>query len=121
MNLVSFNFSEFFELSIAGIQFVMGLMGILVIVFGLIRSVFELFRRIFWRKFKLLDVVRLEMGQYLMLGLEFFIAKDIIQSAFNPSADELVSLAMIVFIRAVLGFMLSREMAQIEKHKSQLV
>ena len=60
---------------------------------------------------KLMTAERLRgaFGQRIVLGLEFFIAGDIIRTIFTPSLVELAKLGGIVVIRTVLHFSLGRE------------
>lgn len=56
--------------------------------------------------------VRLSLGRFLTLGLEFQLASDVLRTAIAPSFDELGKLAAIVVIRTTLNFFLSREIAE---------
>lgn len=60
-------------------------------------------------------MVRLIVGQYLLLGLEFLIAKDILQSVLQPTISELAQLGILVLIRIVLNFFLEFDL--VGKHK----
>ena len=53
--------------------------------------------------------VRLDLGRFLALGLEFQLAADILRTAITPSFTQLAQLAAIAAIRTVLNFFLSRE------------
>ncbi len=61
--------------------------------------------------------VRLDLGRFLALGLEFQLAADILRTAVSPSFTELAQLAAIAAIRTALNFFLGREI----KEESQLV
>jgi uncharacterized membrane protein len=61
--------------------------------------------------------VRLDLGRFLALGLEFQLAADILRTAITPSFTQLAQLAAIAAIRTVLNFFLSREI----KEQRQLV
>lgn len=54
--------------------------------------------------------VRLVFGQRIVFGLEFFIVADAIATLADPSLSELYSLGLIVLIRTVLSFFISREL-----------
>ncbi|MBI2271270.1 MAG: DUF1622 domain-containing protein [Bacteroidetes bacterium] len=56
--------------------------------------------------------IRIQLGTYLLLGLEFLIAADIIHSAHNPQLESLYVLGLIVLIRTVISFFLNRELEQ---------
>jgi uncharacterized membrane protein len=53
--------------------------------------------------------VRLGLGRFLALGLEFQLAGDVLKSAIAPSFREIGQLAAIAAIRTALNFFLSRE------------
>lgn len=53
--------------------------------------------------------VRLDLGRFLALGLEFQLAGDILRTAIAPSYEEIGQLAAVAAIRTALNFFLSRE------------
>ena len=55
------------------------------------------------------DSIRQQLGSYLLLGLEFMIAADVIATIRDPSLEEIAILASIVLIRTVLSYFLNRE------------
>lgn len=55
--------------------------------------------------------LRHQLGSYLLLGLEFLIAADIIRTITHPTLIDMVVLAGIVVIRTVISFFLDREIA----------
>ncbi len=55
--------------------------------------------------------VRLVLGSYLVLGLEFQLAADILKTAIAPSFTEIGQLAAIAGIRTVLNYFLTKEIA----------
>lgn len=56
------------------------------------------------------EPIRYELNGYLILGLDFMLAADIIHTIHNPVLKELYVLAMIVGIRSVISFFLTKEM-----------
>jgi uncharacterized membrane protein len=66
------------------------------------------------------DFIRERMGAHLLLGLDFFIAADIIKSTFAPTWENVGVLAAIVAIRIVLSYFLSREMEQARRERNEL-
>jgi uncharacterized membrane protein len=54
-------------------------------------------------------------ARWLIAGLTFQLAADIVQTAFAPSWDELGKLAAIAAIRAFINFFLEHDLAQEEK------
>lgn len=59
--------------------------------------------------------VRLTLGRFIALGLEFQLAADILSTAVAPSYDELGKLGAIAAIRTVLNFFLAREIEKAEE------
>ena len=56
--------------------------------------------------------VRLLLGRFLTLGLEFQLASDVLRTAVSPSFEELGKLAAVATIRTALNYFLSREIAE---------
>ncbi len=54
--------------------------------------------------------IRLFLGRYLALGLEFQIGADILSTAVAPTLDDVLLLGAIVVIRTVLNYFLSKEL-----------
>ncbi|MFP5347165.1 MAG: DUF1622 domain-containing protein [Actinomycetes bacterium] len=61
--------------------------------------------------------VRLRLGRFLALGLEFQLASDVLRTAVAPSFRELGQLAAVAAIRTALNYFLSRE---IEEERRQV-
>lgn len=58
------------------------------------------------------EEIRLLLGRFLALGIEFQLGSDILSTAVAPSYEELGKLGAIVAIRTVLNFFLGRELEQ---------
>ncbi|SCL21954.1 Uncharacterized membrane protein [Micromonospora nigra] len=56
--------------------------------------------------------VRLALGRFLALGLEFQLASDILRTAIAPTLREIAELAAVAAIRTALNFFLAREIRQ---------
>jgi uncharacterized membrane protein len=52
----------------------------------------------------------LSLGRWLLLGLEFMLAADIVRTAISPSWDDLGQLGAIALIRTFLNFFLERDL-----------
>jgi uncharacterized membrane protein len=59
--------------------------------------------------------IRLHLGQYLALGIDFQLGSDILGTAVSPTFEEVVLLAAIVVIRTVLNYFLSKELERERK------
>lgn len=105
------------------ISTVIGIAAILIISWGAIIIFFDLIKLEFSR-FKGMkpyyerSILRHRFGSYLLLGLEFLIAADIILTISQPSLEEIIILASIVGIRTVISHFLDKEMAYSEKTKN---
>lgn len=62
-----------------------------------------------------LSNLRVQLGTYILLGLDFYIVSDIIHSMIKPELNELINLALIVVLRTTIGFFLSKEISEIKK------
>ena len=60
--------------------------------------------------------VRLRLGRYLALGLEFQLASDILSTAVAPTFEEIGKLAAIAAIRTLLNYFLGKEIEK-ERHE----
>ena len=56
--------------------------------------------------------IRLGLGRYLALGLEFQLASDILSTAIAPTYEEIGKLAAIAAIRTALNYFLGREIRE---------
>ena len=61
--------------------------------------------------------VRLGLGRYLALGLEFQLASDILSTAVAPTFEEIGKLAAIAAIRTALNYFLAKE---IEREREEV-
>ena len=82
----------------------MMLVGVVVILFGAVKSLVGYLayeaRHVFSLKNELaLDELRSNFGAYLLLGLEFSVAADIIATFVEPTQEKLIALAVLVVIR----------------------
>ena len=91
-----------------------GSIGVAIIVWGVILTVFRLLKLEFSRfKHKSIyrerESVRHLFASYLLLALEFLIAADIILTVIHPTFEEIAILASIVAIRTVISYFLEKE------------
>ena len=61
----------------------------------------------------------IQYARWLVGGLTFQLAADIIETAFSPSWDEIGRLAAISVIRTFVNFFLERDLAELEKRESE--
>ena len=106
-------------------SFGIGVLGVLVIVFGVLCGLVRFVRAEFSAARGLsVDEERKQLrhvlGYYLLLGLEFLIAADIIDTLMKPSTQDLVILGAIVAIRTVISYSLNSELAHERRPKPTL-
>ena len=65
------------------------------------------------------EVVRLKLGRWLALALEFELAADILRTAVAPTWSEIGQLAAIAALRTALNFFLQREIDAAERRAPQ--
>ena len=58
---------------------------------------------------------RIELGRYILAGLELFIVSDIIHTALSLAFADLVFLGLLVVIRSIISFFLDRELEQVKR------
>ena len=87
--------------------------GALVIFLGAVLG-FVRFVRAVVRQRGTADFVslRLELGRYLALGLEFQLAGDVLRTAIAPTFEEIGQLAAVAAIRTALNYFLAREIKE---------
>jgi len=62
--------------------------------------------------------IRLAIGEKIALGLDFFLAGDIIQTIIIPSWESLAMLGGIVVIRTIIAFFLNRDIKEFAEKNS---
>ena len=96
-------------------SFGIGALGVIVIVLGVAGGLVRFIRSelLFLRRGNVdNDRKRLRqlLGCYLLLGLEFLIAADIIDTLMKPNVQDLIVLGAIVLIRTVISYSLNAEL-----------
>jgi uncharacterized membrane protein len=62
------------------------------------------------------EQIRLRLGRWLAVALEFEVAADILRTAIAPSWNELGQLAAIIVLRTVLNYFLQKEIDRAAAH-----
>jgi uncharacterized membrane protein len=86
--------------------------GAAVIFVGAVLAVAQFLRVLPRRQAHRFTEVRLTLGRFLALGLEFQLASDVLRTAIAPSFEELGKLAAVAAIRTALNFFLAREIKE---------
>lgn len=94
-----------------------GAIGVLIIMLGVARGT-AMFIRSERSGSKPTDRnrLRMDLGYYLLLGLEFLVAADIIEPLLAPDFEHIAILGAIVVIRTVISVSLNWELSQHAKH-----
>jgi uncharacterized membrane protein len=96
-------------------SFGIGVLGVMVIVFGVASGLVR-FVRSEIRAARGVNAdedrkhLRHLLGYYLLLGLEFLIAADIIDTLMKPTMQDLIVLGTIIVIRTVISYSLNAEL-----------
>lgn len=101
------------------------LVGIAILVFAALKFVvhflgFEISRAQGLECVEGIRNLRLGLGSYILLSLEFIIISDVIQTAISRSVDDFLALGLIVIIRIALSFFLGRELDDVKGQQSTL-
>lgn len=102
------------------IRFCMEAIAAFCVLMGLVSSVLIAVRhpkRVMESHFLLL---RLRLGSWLALALEFQLGADIVSTTIAPTFEELGKLGAIALIRTFLNYFISKELAEEESREAQL-
>lgn len=88
------------------------ILGVLIIVWGVLLVLKDFLLELFSEEPKAKRLMRQKLGSYLILGLEFFIAADIIRTITRPDWNEIAMLAAIIALRTVLSYFLGMELRE---------
>jgi len=106
----------FIDSAVQVIYLFISVLGALVVIWGVLEAMIRFLRAKIWTpiqdQIRESEAIRQQLGAHLLLGLEIFIAADIISSVVSPSWDKVGILAAIVAVRTVLSFFLRREVQQ---------
>jgi uncharacterized membrane protein len=104
--------------------FGISLLGVLVIILGVMSGLVRFLRSeasalrgatVEGERRKLRQV----LGYYLLVGLEFLIAADIIDTLMKPTTQDLIILGAIVAIRTVISYSLNSELSHESSHSEK--
>jgi len=92
---------------------ILGFAGAVFIIFGGFWSIIRIILREFFSKTAYTyNQIRRDFTDKIVFGLEFLIAADILATLLSPTQEDLLSLAVVVVIRTILGYFLSKEAAE---------
>jgi uncharacterized membrane protein len=107
---------EIMQRILQAVILVVSIAGAAIVIWGIIESVFAFIvmkvARARTDTIQESETIRQRLGAHLLLGLEIFIAADIISSVASPTWDRVGILASIVGVRTVLSYFLRMEVKQ---------
>ena len=104
------------------IAFAVDLVGISILVYAAVKFIahflgFEIKRLQGLECVEGIREMRLRLGSYILLALEFIIISDIIMTGISRNVDDLLALGLLVIIRIALSFFLGRELNEVKAQK----
>lgn len=109
---------DFLDISFMYIRDVISVMGVAVICMGALRALYQLAMYVLYQKYNE-NYIRLKLGESIILGLEFTVGADIIGSLVEPDYYTVGLLGLIVVIRTVLSYFLSKELGELKPLSGQ--
>jgi uncharacterized membrane protein len=101
---------ELLIIAVGYLRLMVEAIGAAVIGFGAVATVFRYLQSLFGFREYTNTQIRLYLGRYLALGLEFQLGADILGTAISPTFEEVQLLAAIAVIRTVLNYFLAKEL-----------
>jgi uncharacterized membrane protein len=99
-----------------GVTFAISVVGALIVIWGIVEVAVAFLKLKVDRSredaIQGSEAIRQRLGAHLLLGLEIFIAADIISSVASPTWERVGILASIVAVRTVLSYFLRMEIKQ---------
>ncbi len=109
---------EILRIIVDYIELLLSILGVIFVTWGAIYVAINVVLKEFSTKTEpevIESEYRQEFASKLVLGLEFFIAVDIIKSVYAPTFESLGILAALVAIRTLLSYSLNQEISEDEK------
>ena len=101
---------EYLVTAVGYLRLVVEAIGAAVIGFGVLATTYRYVLTMIGARDDTYNGIRLYLGRYLVLGLEFQLGADILATAVAPTLDEVILLAAIATIRTALNYFLSQEL-----------
>ena len=98
------------------VSYSLNIIGALITIWGILVSLFEFLKKELSDRSKVIqlnEAIRIKLGSYLVLALEFFIAGDIVKTIITPTWESLGILGAIVIIRTILSYFLTKDLKKI--------
>jgi uncharacterized membrane protein len=110
---------EWFALITENAVLLIDVIALLTIVFGTVQAFIGALHLVFVSPASHVErgVVWLRFARWLVAGLTFQLAADIIETAIAPGWDEIGRLAAVAVIRTFLDYFLERDMTEVREHR----
>lgn len=104
--------------ALEGLAICIDLIGVVLILFGFFVSLIRLIGGLrhgvgLTRNLGNLSAARTILGTYILTGLEFMIASDIVHTVITRELTDLIFVGLLVLIRTAISFFLGREIHEI--------
>jgi uncharacterized membrane protein len=104
---------HWFQLVISYVVPLVEACGALVVVMGVARAIWQYLRSFFEHDPLHVASLRLQLGQSMVMGLEFQVAADILKTALSPTLNDMLLLGALIGVRTVLNYLLERELVML--------
>jgi len=84
--------------------------GALVIVIEVVRTIIQYLLLCVRREYAKVRLLRIRLGQAMVMGIEFQVAADVLKTALAPTWNDILLLAALIALRTVLNYLLEREL-----------
>lgn len=97
---------------------IIDLVGVTVMVIGFIIALYAFLKVLpglnTMQHVQDIQIIRCKLGVYIALGLELMIVSDLLHTIASHTLEDLYFLSALVIIRTLIGYFLSKEIAEIE-------
>ena len=107
------------ETFIGAVGLAIGAFGALFIVYGAMIAIVELLARETRIREKSYHDIRWSFTTRILIGLEFFVAADVLKTILEPTSQDLIILGSLVAIRTVVSYFLGREVSELPEDRKQ--
>jgi uncharacterized membrane protein len=96
---------------------VLGIFGALFIVYGAVIAIVELMARETHLREQSYHDIRWVFTTRILIGLEFFVAADVLKTILEPTLQDLAILGSLVAIRTVVSYFLGKEVSELPEDR----
>ncbi|MGL5082006.1 MAG: DUF1622 domain-containing protein [Microcoleaceae cyanobacterium] len=106
---------EFFKAGLTELvevaKFCLEAISVYCVLFGVVKTIQLVFQSLRWQNNDLYFIqIRIQLGLWLSLALEFQLGADILATTVAPSTEALIQLGVIAVIRTFLNYFLNEEL-----------